>query len=138
MTMQKGEAVLLKIGNGASPVESFTTLEGVDSLRFVLTNVQARADTLASGVWRTLTGESGLQSLRIDAEGYFTDSAVEETLRGYAFTSAAKNFRLYFGNGDYVSGAFLVTEYSREGRLREVEGYRLRLESAGGISFVTA
>lgn len=137
MTAQKGEDLLLKIGNGATPTESFADIGGMRGTSFALRNRIIDASSLTSGKWRKLAGSAGIQSFSVSGEGYFTDSSAEETLRGYAFSGAASNYELHFGNGDKISGSFIIAEYSRSGDMKSQENYAIRLESAGEVSFVS-
>ncbi|MCE3233046.1 MAG: phage major tail protein family [Rickettsiaceae bacterium] len=134
MTAQKGDNVILKVGNGATPTEAFTTIGGLRNTSFKLNNMIKDASNLASGRWRKLTG-AGIESVSIKADGFFTDSAAEETFRGYAFAATVNNYELAFGNGDKLSGAFVVSEYERNGDLRKPEEFSLVLESAGAVTF---
>lgn len=137
MTAQKGSLVLIKVGDSATPVESFNTIRGLKVSRMLIENQTIDASDVSSGAWRKINSGAG-RSLVISGTGIFSDVASEEVVRGYAFSGVAKNYRFYFGNGSYVAGAFVISRYERSGEYDEEETYGLTLESAGGISFTQA
>src|SRR5262249_6518216 len=136
MTARDGKNVLLKVGNGATPAETFTTIGGLAITRLAVDNALRDASTLSSGAWRALNTTTGLQSRTLSGSGVFTDSAAEETVRSYAFANAVKNYELHFSNGDLVRGAFQMTHYERTGDIGDEERYTLTLESAGVMAWV--
>ncbi len=138
MTAQKGSLVLLKVGDGATPTESFTTVGGLRTTSFTHNNQTVDATNKDSGAWRELLDGAGTRSVSISGSGVFTDSAAEETVRGYAMNNAINNYELTFGNGDKLSGAFQITSYQRAGSHNDAESYSVTLASAGQVSFVTA
>ena len=138
MTAHKGYNVVLKIGNGATPTEVFTNIGSLRNTSFKLNNKIINTSDLASGKWQKLLAGAGIEAMVIKGRGFFTDEASEETLRGYAFAVSSNNYELHFGNGDKLSGAFLVSEYVRAGDLRLPEDFSVVLESAGAIVFTTA
>lgn len=134
MTAQHGANVLLQVGNGGMP-ETFATLAGMRLTRLQFSNRAINADTLASGVWRTLLYGVGPRQLSIAVAGRFENSVAEDALRGYALAGNVRNYRVLFGNGAAISGPFLVTAYAREGRVDDAETYQITLESAGEVEY---
>jgi len=130
----RGSLVALAIGDGASPVESFTTLGGVELADMQLSHAVVESGSLSSR-WRRLLGGAGIASLRVGLAGRTTDSATQDRLRSLAFAGNTVNCRMDFGNGDRVSGAFLISRYARSGNVEEAEAFSLTLESAGEVSF---
>lgn len=138
MSAQKGSLVLLKVGNGASPTEAFTTVGGLRTSRLTLNHQPVDTTNKDSGAWKQLLSGAGVRSVSIGGTGVFTDAASEETVRGYAFAGSINNYRFYFANGNYIAGAFHISSYERAGNHDGEETYSLTLESAGSISFATA
>jgi len=137
MVAQKGSLMLIKVGDGA-PSESFGTLGGLQVSSMVVNHGAIDASCLGSGQWRQVIDGGGLRMVSVEGEGIFTDTAVEERMRGYTFSGDIHNFRLYFGNGDYVQGGFIISRYMRSGTHESEEIYSVHLESAGDILFVVA
>lgn len=135
MAAQSGDDVILKIGNSATPLEGFSEIGGVRLTSFTLNNNVIKQNSLVSGKWQKLNGNCGISSVAISVSGYFNDSASEETLRLAAFSASVKNFELHFGNGDKLSGAFLIEQYSRSGDFGSQEDFSIRLQSAGEVVF---
>lgn len=135
MPAQKGSQLLIKVGNGATPTEAFSTVGGLRTTRLVLNQQLVDTSNKDSGAWRTALSGAGIRSLSLSGAGVFTDAASEETVRGYAFAGTINNFQLVFGNGDLLQGAFHISSYERAGNHDGEETYSLTLESAGTITF---
>lgn len=137
MSAQKGSLVLIKVGSGGEP-EVFTTIGGLRTSRMLLNNQSIDTSNRDSGIWRQLLSNAGIRSISIGGTGIFTDATSEETLRGYAFAGTVNNYQFIFANGDYISGAFQVTNYERSGNYDGEEIYAITIESAGNITFINA
>jgi TP901-1 family phage major tail protein len=138
MTAQKGSLVLLKVGNGATPTETFTTVGGLRTTSFTHNNQTVDATNKDSGAWRELLDGAGTRAIAISGSGIFTDAASEETVRGFAMNNQIKNYQMTFGNGDSLTGAFQITSYQRAGNYNNEETYSLSLASAGPVTFTAA
>ncbi len=138
MTAQKGSLVLLKVGNGATPTETFTTVGGLRANSFTHNNQAVDTTNKDSGAWRQLLDGAGTRSITISGSGVFTDVASEETVRGFAMGNQIKNYQMTFGNGDSMTGPFQITSYQRSGNYNGEETYALALASAGTVTFTTA
>jgi len=136
MTAQKGKNIVLKIGDGGSPAESFTTVAGLQMTRMAIGQQIIDASHVAGGAWRQVGDASGSRQMSISGEGVFEDSAAEESLRAKAFGGNSANYELRFGNGDKIAGAFMVSSYLQQGEVQDAQHFMLTLESAGAISFV--
>ncbi len=126
MVMQSGDRFLLKLGG--------LTIGSLRVIRMELTGQVIEANNVEAGAWRVLLSGSGIKSLSINAEGVFSDTAVEEDLQSYAFDQTARNYQLLFGNGDVLTGLFIVSSYQRNGQVSGEEGFSVVLESAGVVS----
>jgi TP901-1 family phage major tail protein len=134
MGAQSGILVLIKVGNGAGP-EVFTTVGGLQASSIKLDNQAFDTSNVISGNWRQLLANAGISSITISGGGIFTDAASEKTVRGYAFSNSINNYQFVFANGDYLTGAFQIVSYERDGNYNDVETYSITLDSAGAISF---
>ena len=135
MTSYAGETMMLSIGDGASPTEHFSAIGGL-----TLSELSLRQDAMVSSVvggssWQALQTPAGVRSLRIGAQGRFTDSAAESLLRAAAVDGLTHNNKLTLGNGDMISGSFVVSAYGRKGELGQAEWMSVTLQSAGDIAF---
>lgn len=138
MTANKAELLLLKIGDGASPAESFITLGGLRSTRMTVNRNPVTATDVLSEGWRRVLDEAGNAAVRVQGSGLFLNSAAEAVLRGQTMAGTVTNYQLHFGNGDCLSGAFVVSQYERSGKVGDMEAFSLTLESAGAMSYMTA
>lgn len=138
MTAQQGSLLLLKVGDGATPTENFTTVGGLRATAFTHNNQSVDTTNKDSGAWRQLLDGAGTRSLSVSGSGVFTDSAAEETVRGFAMSNQIRNYRLTFGNGDTLTGPFQIVSYQRSGNYNNEETYALTLASAGAVTFTTA
>jgi TP901-1 family phage major tail protein len=134
MTAQRGDDVILKIGNAGTP-ETFSVIGGLRGTGFIFSGKSVDATHLNTQGWQTLLNQSGIRSAKIFANGLFTDSVSEALTRQLAFNQSLSNYQIVFGNGDVLQGSFKITNYARNGTHREVESYSLTLESAGEIAY---
>lgn len=133
MSAYKGRDVVLKIGNGGLPVENFHVIGGLRVTRLLAERDASDASSIASGPWRALHEVGGLRRVSIQGEGIVRDSTGEALLRAQAIGGNAVNCQLHFGNGEQLSGAFIVTRYESIGDVREAEQFSVTLESAGTV-----
>ncbi len=135
MAAQDGANVLLAAGNGGGP-ETFAAIGGMRLTALQLANRPLEATNRESGAWRALAAATGARAVSISGRGWFTASAAEETLRGYAFAGSANNWRITFPAGNTLTGSFIVTAYSRSGEVGDEENFSLTLESAGALVYI--
>lgn len=135
---QKGSLMLLKIGNGGSPSESFTTIGGMRTTQLNINRQPVNDGDVESGVWRSLMSGAGAASVRIRGAGLFADDAAQDTLLAKALNGASANYQFWFANGDRLTGAFIITAYERSGSMNDAEGFTVTLESAGAPSFISS
>lgn len=133
MTIQPAKNVIIKVGDGESS-ESFSTIGGLVTTRLRVNNQVIEASDVASGQWRAALDGAGVSSVTLSGEGMFTDATSETLAQGYAMAASVDNYQLLFGNGNTLSGPFLIAQYERAGNYGDVETYALTLESAGVIT----
>lgn len=137
MTAYKGNLVLLKIGDGGQP-QQFRTVGGLRATRMTVNRQVIAAADVTSGGWRRVLEQGGVASVRVQGDGVFTGTVEEGRLRAQAMSGTAADYRLFFGNGDRMEAAFVVAGYERSGRVGELEGFSLTLESAGAVTYGTS
>ena len=136
MAAQKGSALLLKIGDGASP-EAFTTVGGLRSTSITLNDEAVDVTTKDSSNARTLLANGGIQTITISGSGVFTDAASETTLRGKFGASSFSNFQVIIPDFGTYTGAFMVASLEYAGEYNGEVTYSVTLESSGTITFAT-
>lgn len=135
MTSYAGETLVLAIGDGATPTEQFAVIGGLTVNDFQLRQDLLPAPDIQDDAWQRLRAPAGARSLRISVQGRFTNSASEGQLRAAAWDGLARNFQLRFGNGDVISGAFVIGHYARRGEWGQAETMQATLHSAGALNF---
>jgi TP901-1 family phage major tail protein len=136
MAAQKGSALLLKIGDGASP-EAFTTIGGLRSTSITLNDEAVDVTTKDSSSLRALLANGGVQTISISGSGVFTDAASETTLRGKFGASSFSNFQVIIPDFGTYTGAFMVASLEYAGEYNGEVTYSVTLESSGTITFAT-
>ena len=142
MAAQKGSALLLK----ATLSGSLTTIAGLRSTGMTINGEMvdiANKDSSALVSGRADKGiellEGGaIRSMSINASGVFTDSALENDIRISAQKGQIREYKLVFGDGDDITGNFLITSYERAGEFNGEETYSLTLESSGQLTHTSA
>ena len=142
MAAGKGSSFLLKDNSTGTPA----TVGGLRSTSMTINGEAVDITTKDSNAFissgndkaRDLLQGGGVRSMTISASGVFTDSTGENNLRGAAFTGAAVNYDLVFGDGSDIKGAFIVTSYERAGEFNGEETYSVTLESSNTITYTNA
>tara|TARA_R100000655_G_scaffold76023_2_gene115000 strand:- start:533 stop:946 length:414 start_codon:yes stop_codon:yes gene_type:complete len=136
MAVQKGSALLVKIGNAGSP-ETFTTVAGLRD-----TSISMNAETIDvtnkdSSRVRTLLADAGIKSFSISGSGVFTDSASEASCRTAFEATTFSNFQLLVPDFGTFTGAFQITSIEYAGSFNGEVTYSMSFESASTITFAT-
>ena len=136
MAVQKGSALLVKIGNAGSP-EAFTTVAGLRD-----TSISMNAETIDvtnkdSSKVRTLLADAGIQSFSVSGSGVFTDSASEASVRTAFAASTFSNFQTIIPDFGTFTGSMQVTSIEYAGSYNGEVTYSMSFESAGAITFAT-
>lgn len=134
MALQRGREMVIKQGTAAAG----TTIGGLRATSITLNNNTVDASTKDTNGWRELLENGSLKFFSIACEGFFKDSATDETIRGYAFANSINTFTLVFPNDDTIECDFQITSYSRSGEVDGVETYSYTLESHGEPTFTAA
>lgn len=136
MAAQKGSALLMKIGNAASP-EVFTTIGGMRSTSIALNDEAVDVTNKDSGRARTLLAQGGVNSLTVSGSGVFTDSASEATLKGKFDISAFTNYQFLVPDFGTFTGSFMLASLEYAGEFNGEVTYSFTFESTGAITFAT-
>jgi hypothetical protein len=135
MAAQKGSAILMKLGNGASP-EVFTTLGGLRSNSIALNEETVDVSSKDStGKYRQLLAQAGMVTVGISGSGVFTDSASETTLQSNFNAATHKNYQFLVPDFGTFTGAFAITSLEYAGDYNGEVTYTVSFESAGVITF---
>ena len=142
MAAQKGSALLLK----ATLSGSLTTIAGLRSTSMSINGEMVDVTTkdsnplVAGGAdkAREILEGGGIRSMAISASGVFTDSALENDIRISAQKGQIREYKLVFGDGDDITGNFLITSYERAGEFNGEETYSMTLESSGQVTHTSA
>jgi len=136
MAVQKGSALLVKVGDGASP-EVFTTVAGLRD-----TSISINAETIDvtnkdSSRVRTLLADAGIKSFSISGSGVFTDSASEQTILTNFSASTFSNYQFLVPDYNTFSGKFQVVSIEYAGSYNGEVTYSMSFESAGAVTIAT-
>lgn len=135
MAAQKGKAVLIKHGDGASPTEAFTTIGGLRSSTITKNDETVDITNKDSSGVRELLGGAGINSVTISGSGVFTDSAAEVSLRAELGASTFNNYQFVIpGLGTY-EGAFMLASLEYAGEYNGETTYSCTFESSGAVTF---
>lgn len=132
MSVERGSAFLLKIGNGAVPV-AYQTVAGLRTTQLSINGELVAVTSKDSGGWRDLLSGAGVRSVSVSGAGIFTGSAAEVRLKANALAGTIDDYRLSFESGETLSGRFLVTRLDYAGDYNGERSYTLSLESSGPV-----
>ena len=129
-----GSNFIIKIGDGASPLETFTTIGGLCGVSISLNNKTPNCGNLASSQWQELLTGAGVGAMMVSGNGFFTDSAPENRLFSLALSGRANNYQIILGAGEVLSGSFIVSSYKRVGNGSMEEWFDVTLQSNGAVA----
>ena len=132
MTVERGSAFLLKVGDGAQ-VPAFATVAGLRTTQLSVNGEAVVVTSKDSGGWRQLLSGAGVRSVSVSGAGVFTGSAAEVRVKASALSGVLDDYRLSFESGDSMTGRFLVTRLDYAGDFNGERSYTLSLESSGPV-----
>jgi len=142
MAAQKGSSFLLKENSSGTPVVIGGLRSTSMTVNGEMVDVTAKDTavfiTAGTDIGRTLLEGGGVKSMSISASGVFTDSAGENTMRGFAFDGQIKAYQLVFGDTSTLDGDFAITSFEKAGEYNGEETYSMTLESSGAITWTNA
>lgn len=130
MSVERGSAFLLKVGNGASPVV-YQTVAGLRTTQLSINGALVAITSKDSGGWREVLTGAGVRSVSVSAAGVFTGSAAETRIKTSALSGVLDDYRLSFESGETLTGRFLVTRLDYAGDYNGERSYTVSLESSG-------
>jgi len=136
MAAQKGSALLMKIGNAASP-EVFTTIGGMRSTSISMNDEMVDITNKDSSRARTILAQGGVNSMTVSGSGVFTDSASEATLEGKFDSATLTNYQFLVPDFGTYTGAFMLTTLEYAGEYNGEVTYTFTFESSGAITLAT-
>ena len=136
MAVQKGSALLVKVGNAGSP-ETFTTVAGLRD-----TSISINAETIDvtnkdSARVRTLLADAGIKSFSISGSGVFTDAASEQLILTNFSATTFLNYQFLVPSYNTFTGAFQVTSIEYAGSYNGEVTYTMSFESSSAVTIAT-
>ncbi|MGA0849889.1 MAG: phage major tail protein, TP901-1 family [Chthoniobacterales bacterium] len=138
MAKQLGRALLVKIGDGASP-EVFSNLCGLNSKAMTINNssidvTTPDCSTPGGALWTETL--NGLKNVSITGDGFFEDSASELRMNTVAMAADnVCNFTVTVPAFGTYAGAFRIASLEFGGETEGGVTYSLSLESTGAVTF---
>ncbi len=131
MAAQKGKLVLLKADTVAGSPQSYTTIAGLRTNNWTINGEDVDVTTKDDNGWQQRLSGAGVRSLSVAVSGVFQDSAIEETIRGWAFDQTINWFQMTFENGDDLEFEAQLSTYERTGEFNGAEEYTITMNSHG-------
>ena len=132
MTVEKGSAFLLKVGDG-SATPAYTTVAGLRTTQLSINGDSVVITNKGSGGWRELLSGAGVRSVSVSGAGVFTGSSAELRIKASALSGALDDYELSFESSERLRGRFLVTRLDYAGDFNGERSYTLALESSGFV-----
>ena len=136
MAAQKGSALLMKIGDAASP-EVFTTIGGMRSTSLSMNDEMVDVTNKDSSNARTILAQGGVNSISVSGSGVFTDLLSEATLKAKFNIAALTNYQFIVPDFGTFTGKFMLTTLEYSGEYNGEVTYSFTFESSGAITFAT-
>ena len=133
MSVEKGSAFLLKIGNGDVPL-TYATIAGLRTTQLQVSGEAVNVTNKDSGGWRELLSGAGTRSVTVNAAGIFLGSQAESAIRANALAGTLDDYELSFEDGAKMRGRFLIQRLDYSGDFNGERSYTLTLESSGPVT----
>ncbi len=134
MAAIKGRNWLLKLGTAGAG----GTLAGVRTTVIKFNDEEVDITTKDSAGWRELGEAFGTQSIDIEVEGIFSNSATYETFQGYVQARSINGFQLISTDAadtDALSGLFQITGFTLNQPHNGEVSFSCTLKSSGAVTF---
>ncbi len=135
MTAQLGRNILLKL-HGQNGYETVAGLR-TRTLDFNLTPINI-TDSASVGHWQELLSGGGVRTLHVAGEGVFKNIQADETVRSNFFAATVASWQVILPDFGTLQGGFLLTELTYAGDYQGEVTWRIALNSASQISFVSS
>jgi TP901-1 family phage major tail protein len=136
MAVQKGSALLVKVGNAASP-EVFATVAGLRDTSISINSETIDVTNKDSARVRTLLADAGIKSFSISGSGVFTDAASEQLILTNFSATTFLNYQFLVPSYNTFTGAFQVTSIEYSGSYNGEVTYSMSFESASAVTIAT-
>ena len=136
MAVQKGSALLVKVGNAASP-EVFAAVAGLRDTSISINSETIDVTNKDSARVRTLLADAGIQSFSISGSGVFTDAASEQLILTNFSATTFLNYQFLVPSYNTFTGAFQVTSIEYSGSYNGEVTYSMSFESASTVTIAT-
>lgn len=140
MASQLGRALLIKVGDGASP-EVFTTVAALRTKSIAINGGEPAdvSDSESTNQWRELLAATGLSSITITGDGVFKDGATDATLYNKVVPQQlAANYQIVIPDFQTIEGSFIITQLEFTGEHENAVTFSITLESAGALTTTAA
>jgi len=141
MAKQLGRALLVKIGDAATP-EVFSNLCGLNSKSLTINNssidVTTPDCTTPEGALFTAT-LAGLKNISVSGDGFFEDSTAEARMNTVAMAADnSVNMEIVVPDFGTYAGGFRISSLEFGGETEGGVTYSISLESNGTVTFTAA
>lgn len=137
MAAQKGRLILIKIGDGTTPTENFTTLGGIRSKTITINNEQIDVTSDDTSGWRELFPDAGISSISVSGSGILKTGDDLTDAHDAAVNKTLINCQIIVpGMAEYV-GPFQITNFQVGGEYNQPGTFSISLESGGDIEVTT-
>lgn len=135
MGAQKGDQILLKIGNDSSP-QTFTAIAGLRTKNLTINSetvdVTSADDT---SKYRQLLEGAGIKNIAASGSGVFKDASASDAVNSSALDQTHLEWQIVVPGLGTFEGKFQITSLQYAGEHNGETTYDLSLESAGDIAY---
>lgn len=135
MAAQKGDSLLLKLGDAGSP-ETFTAVAGLRTKSITLGDEQVdvtNADTTSK--WRQLLEGAGVSSMSASGDGIFDSGNSADAVLAVKIAKTHRNWQIVVPGLGTFEGAFQISSLGYAGDHNAELTTTMSLESAGDIAY---
>ena len=109
---------------------TYTDIGGSSEHTMTINNEQIDVSDKDSNRWKSLLA-AGARTLTVSMNGFVSDNAQFEAFRVAARDDVILNYKLTYGNGDTVTGAFHIDSFEASGAYNAAQSFTATLSNAG-------
>ena len=129
MSKYLGNALALAIEDTPSS-GTYTTIAGASEHTLTINNEQIDVSDKDNNRWKSLLA-AGARTLAVSMNGFISDDTEFEKFRVAARDDTILNYKLTYGNGDTVTGAFHIDSFKVAGAFNNAQSFTAQLSNAG-------
>ena len=134
MANQKGIDLLIQVDTGSG----YETILGLRDTTVTSNNEPVDVTSKSSNTYRKMLPGAGTKSLNVSGAGVYESGEAYEFVLGEHLVDNAVDLKIIFGNGDEITGNFIIPTLEKTGTYNDAQQYSIQFQSNGEYTYTAA